>query len=124
MGRTRALAVAVLALAALGGLARWRWPRADPLPPPLLQVGREGEEGADVGSHAPEAAKLDLNRATESELAVLPGVGRSVARSLVEARQARGAFRTWGEVDAVPGVGAARLQALQRQTVLGQQSGP
>jgi competence protein ComEA len=121
MGRTRALAVAVLALAALGGLVRWHWPRPGPRP---MQVGRQGEEGADVGSHAPEAAKLDLNQATESELARLPGVGRSAARSLVAARQARGAFRTWSEVDAVPGVGAARLEVLQQRTVLGQQSGP
>lgn len=120
MGRTRALAVAVLALAALGGLVRWHWPRA----PQSMQVGRAGEEGADVGSHAPETVKLDLNQATESELARLPGVGRSVARSLVEARRARGAFRTWGEVDAVPGVGVGRLEVLQRLTVLGQESGP
>jgi competence protein ComEA len=62
--------------------------------------------------------KLDLNAATEAELAQLPGVGRTLARKLVEAREAQGRFSNWQEVDAVSGVGAAKLEALQAVTEL------
>jgi competence protein ComEA len=57
--------------------------------------------------------KLDLNSASEEELALLPGVGPSLARRLVSERTARGGFRAWDEVDAVPGVGDAKLRTLQ-----------
>ncbi|MFB1482199.1 ComEA family DNA-binding protein [Corallococcus sp. RDP092CA] len=62
--------------------------------------------------------KLDLNAASESELALLPGVGRDLARRLVDAREAQGRFTSWDDVDAVPGVGAARLETLRAATVL------
>jgi competence protein ComEA len=62
--------------------------------------------------------KLDLNAASEAELAQLPGVGRLLARKLVEAREAQGRFASWQEVDAVSGVGAAKLETLQAATEL------
>lgn len=62
--------------------------------------------------------KLDLNAASESDLALLPGVGRDLARRLVEAREERGRFVSWEDVDAVPGVGAAKLETLRAATVL------
>jgi len=63
--------------------------------------------------------RLDLNVATEKELALLSGVGPSLARRLVEARDAAGGFSNWEQVDAVAGVGAAKLKTLQAATVLG-----
>lgn len=104
MNRTRALATVVLLLLALGALARWRWP---------------GSEAAPSTADAAPAAVLDLNTATEEELARIPGVGRSLARKLVEARQSRGIFTSWDDVDAVSGVGPARLETLQAATRLG-----
>nr|WP_253895849.1 helix-hairpin-helix domain-containing protein [Corallococcus exercitus] len=62
--------------------------------------------------------KLDLNAASESELALLPGVGRDLAKRLVSAREAQGRFVSWENVDAVPGVGAAKLETLRAATVL------
>ncbi|WP_223738033.1 helix-hairpin-helix domain-containing protein [Corallococcus interemptor] len=62
--------------------------------------------------------KLDLNAASESELALVPGVGRDLARKLVSAREEQGRFSSWEDVDAVPGVGAAKLQTLRAATVL------
>jgi DNA uptake protein ComE-like DNA-binding protein len=57
---------------------------------------------------------LSLNRVAEADLARLPGVGPEAARALVQARP----FRSWGEVDAVRGVGPARLRLLQQATEL------
>ncbi|WP_368671656.1 ComEA family DNA-binding protein [Corallococcus carmarthensis] len=62
--------------------------------------------------------KLDLNAASESELALLPGVGRDLAKRLVSAREEQGRFASWEDVDAVPGVGAAKLETLRAATVL------
>lgn len=108
MNRTRALAAAALLLLALGVVARWRWPDSGPAP---------------STAQAP-AARLDLNTATEEELARIPGVGRSLARKLVEARQSRGIFTSWDDVDAVSGVGAARLETLRAATHLSASAGP
>ncbi len=110
MNRTRALAAAALLLLALGAVARWRWPDSEPAP--------------SAASAPTPATRLDLNTATEDELARLPGVGPSLARKLVEARQSRGIFTTWDDVDAVAGVGAARLETLRAATHLSASAAP
>lgn len=128
MGRTRGLAALLLALIGVGLVGLWRWPSPAPAldcPPEAIRLV---DGGAGVGPLAvcggagqlPTGAaalalgrKLDLNTASEEELALLPGVGASLARRLVEARSARGGFRAWDEVDEVAGVGDAKLRTLQ-----------
>jgi competence protein ComEA len=74
----------------------------------------------DAGGTPPAAVRaalglrLPLNRMTEAELARLPGVGAVAARALVQSRP----FRSWDEVDAVRGVGPARLRLLRQATEL------
>lgn len=126
MNRTGALAAASLGLMALGGLARWAWP--DSAPALDCEPGAVRMDGgvAVCGDGAPPTGaqalalglKLDLNAASEAELAQLPGVGRSLARKLVEAREVQGRFASWAEVDAVSGVGPGKLEALQAATEL------
>ncbi|MCP3141899.1 ComEA family DNA-binding protein [Pyxidicoccus xibeiensis] len=127
-GRTAALAVAALGLMGLGVVARLRWPDSAPAldcPPEAVRMGPDGIATCGDGL-APSGAqalalgrRLDLNTATSEELALLPGVGPSLARRLVEAREEGGGFESWEQVDAVPGVGAAKLQTLQAATALG-----
>lgn len=62
-------------------------------------------------------AKKSLNDAALQDLADLPGVGMKFAETFLEARPAAG-FRSWVEVDAVKGVGAARLRLLQERFTL------
>jgi competence protein ComEA len=126
VNRTAALATATLGLLALGGLARSWWPSSAPAldcEPGAVRVVEGvavcGEGARPTGAQALALGlKLDLNAATEAELAQLPGVGRSLARKLVEAREAQGRFSSWEQVDAVSGVGAAKLEALQAVTEL------
>jgi len=127
--RTGALALLLLASAVVGVLRMQRWPDAAPAldcpaealgwvdggASPWVACGAGGALPPDVARGA--GRMLDLNRAPEDALARLPGVGARVAHQLIIAR-ARAAFRSWEDVDAVPGVGPARLAALRRYTVL------
>ncbi len=61
-------------------------------------------------------AKLDLNRASADELVLVPGIGPSLARTLVQARG--GGFSSWEDVDEVKGIGPAKLHSLQQSTFL------
>lgn len=63
-------------------------------------------------------ARLDLNRASARDLEQIPGVGPVLAGRLVARRDSLGAFRDYGQVDAVPGVGPAMLLRLKEMTVL------
>jgi len=130
MNRTRWLAVAALALLAAGLLAGRRWSRPEgALACPPSQVRFKLERGARVARCAdgepPTAAeamalglKLDLNRATAEELALLPGVGHALGERLVEARGRLGRFQQWDQVDEVAGIGAAKLELLKARTEL------
>ena len=55
--------------------------------------------------------KFDCNQASTADFELLPGVGASLARELVAARGA--GFQSWAQIDAVAGVGVARLATLQ-----------
>ena len=127
-GRTAALAAAALGVLGLGVVARLRWPDSSPAldcAPEVVRIGTDGV--ATCGEGLPPSGaqalalgrRLDLNTATSEELALLPGVGPALARRLVEAREDGGGFASWDDVDAVPGVGAAKLQTLRAATVLG-----
>jgi len=123
----------VVALGALGAgtAARWAWPSSDPaLDCRIEDVRWVMRGGAQIAACAPSedagdaptgaaltvGVKLDVNRATEEQLAMVPGVGRSLAKKLVGARRERGRFGSWDEVDEVQGVGPAKLAALQALT--------
>ncbi len=129
MTRTGWLGLLVLLALGAGGALRLAWPSARPAldcdPAQVRWVDVEGTRvatcgppGAPEGSPPAGAAlalgrKLDLNRANEEELRLISGVGPKLARELVEARAARGGFKSWDEVDEVPGVGPARLAQLK-----------
>ena len=121
MSRPRAIAVLLAFAGLLGFLALWRWPAAAPaLSCPdggPLQLGAEGVARCEAGAPLPAGQaltlrqKFDCNTATEADFALVPGVGPSLARELVAARD--GGFLSWDAIDAVTGVGLTRLNALQ-----------
>lgn len=86
--------------------------------PPVAYCG-EGESAVGpAGAALAVGARVDLNRVTEAELALLPGIGPRLAKSIVSAREARGGFRSWEDVDEIPGVGAAKIELLREQARL------
>lgn len=60
---------------------------------------------------AQPAAKVNLNTATEAELAALPGVGEKLAQRIIQARQQK-PFTSLSDLDQVPGVGDKLLQRV------------
>lgn len=108
-GRALLVLVAVLACggAVLGALSSMVGASA-PEAPIETRVDADGTRAWLFG------AKLDLNRASAVDLARVPGIGRRLARAIIDERARRGGFRSLDEVDAVRGVGPAKLRLLAR----------
>ena len=61
----------------------------------------------------PELAPLDLNAASEEELAELPGIGPELARRITAYREEHGPFETVEELMEVSGIGQGKLDGLE-----------
>jgi competence protein ComEA len=78
------------------------------------RVGEPAPAGVGGGGGEPSAAEpVDLNRATQSELEELPGVGPATARAIVAYRDEHGPFRSVDELMEVRGIGPAKLDGLR-----------
>jgi competence protein ComEA len=56
---------------------------------------------------------VNINTATTEELQLLPGIGESRARAVIEERKRRGGFKSAEELLDVKGIGDAGLQRLK-----------
>ena len=56
---------------------------------------------------------VDLNRASAAELDELPGIGPATAAAIVEHREQHGPFASVEDLEAVRGIGPAKLDALR-----------
>ena len=57
--------------------------------------------------------RLDINTATLGELEMLPGIGSSRARAILQERHRRGAFQSIWDLSEVPGITKGLLQRLE-----------
>lgn len=125
MTRDGWLVVALVILGIAGVVSYWRWPSSAPaLDCPADHVflddggvARCGDGGAPTlpaGQALTVGQKVPFSRLSAEDLAVLPGIGPQLAKEIIAARDARGGFCAWDEVDAVDGVGPARLEALRQ----------
>jgi competence protein ComEA len=96
----------------LVGLARaWRTER----PPVALREPRVAVDGPDARALR-DGERLDLNRATEAELELLPRIGPAMARRIVEERP----FANVDELVRVRGIGARTLERLRPLVQVGE----
>jgi competence protein ComEA len=96
--------VAALAMFAVVALIGW-W----------LSHGGAGGRLIEI-EHAPrQSANLmvDINRADWPELAVLPGIGETLAKRIVSVRTNRGSFADHDELARVPGIGPRTMERLR-----------
>jgi competence protein ComEA len=61
---------------------------------------------------------VNLNRVSEEELTMVPGIGARLAGRIVERRRALGEFRDLSDLAAVPGIGEGRLNPLREYLTL------
>lgn len=77
----------------------------------------EGASGSGSNGEFPSATspngKLNLNRATVSELDGLPGVGPVLAKRIIEYRGSKGSFGSVEELQKVSGIGPAKFSELR-----------
>ncbi len=133
MSRTHWLAALGIICVGVGVALRLRWPSAAPgLDCPVESVrwmdavtmwvasctSGTAAGRPPAGPMLTLGARLNLNDATAEELALIPGIGPTLARALVKERGELGYFRSWEEVDAVSGVGPTKLDILKRSTEL------
>lgn len=57
--------------------------------------------------------QVDLNRAPWPEIALLPGIGETVAREVVRFRNENGPFRVEADILRVPGIGQRTLERMR-----------
>jgi len=62
---------------------------------------------------------VDINRATEEEFTLVPGIGESLAYQIVQLRNLRGEFERFEDLKAVPGIKEKKLQSLEKYLFVG-----
>lgn len=123
-GPARWAAAAILGLAAIAGLAfsiaTGRWPldpsrapwAAYPTSPRSPVVDRVPSRDDATALPTAVAGRINVNAASAPELELLPGIGPTLARRIVEVRQRDGPFRSLDELSRVPGIGPKTIERL------------
>jgi competence protein ComEA len=57
---------------------------------------------------------LDLNQASEADIAEIDMIGKKLAHAIVQQRSATGGFQSWDDLKQVPGLDAMKIAELQR----------
>lgn len=80
---------------------------------PWLNPTEEGSQANFQVQATPYSERLNLNAATAPELEQLPGIGPSLAQSIIEYREQHGPFQSIDDLVQVPGIGPAKLEGLR-----------
>lgn len=78
----------------------------------LVQVSQAGGSSSGSGG-VNSAGKVNLNKASESELTQLPGIGPSKATAIVKYRTEQGTFQTAEDLKKVTGIGEKTFEQLK-----------
>jgi competence ComEA-like helix-hairpin-helix protein len=99
-----------------------RWAAARPEPPAPARAVQPPRPRATSAPPAPVAdpRPLDLNHAGADEISMLPGVGPSLARRIVEERDRRGRFESSDNLRGILGMGPKKLATLREHVTFGE----
>lgn len=80
-------------------------------------TGKQGQNGTQgTQKQAEQDDRLvDLNRATESELCTLPGIGQTRAQAIIVYREASGGFRSIDEIQNVSGIKSGTYEKIKNK---------
>lgn len=80
---------------------------------PSHRTSRHRSSGRAGASKLQPGQTVDVNTASESELERLPGVGPSLARRIIEYREANGRFATPDDLQNVSGIGPSKFAKME-----------
>ena len=80
--------------------------------------GASSASGSAPGSVSAPAGQISINTADEKALDSLPGIGPTMAKRIVEYRQANGSFQSLDELKKVKGIGTAKFDKLKDKVCL------
>ena len=67
----------------------------------------------DINSENTNNDKININKATQTELDSLPGIGPSTAEKIIEYRKEKGKFKKIEEIKEVSGIGDAKYEKIK-----------
>jgi competence ComEA-like helix-hairpin-helix protein len=73
---------------------------------------------ATIGKKTPPTAPLDLNIATTTQLAQVPGIGATTAKAIVQFREKSGPFKRIEDLLAIRGISARKLEEIRPYVTL------
>jgi competence protein ComEA len=80
----------------------------------VIHVPNLGDsENIQIGSNLPQNNLVNINKASDSELQTLPGIGPSKALAIIEYRDTNGGFRTVDEIKKISGIGEKTFEKLE-----------
>lgn len=79
----------------------------------FVPVIREMEENIQNEIGKQKSTLINLNKATESELQTLPGIGPSKSLAIIEYREANGGFKTIEDLKKISGIGEKTYEKLE-----------
>ncbi|NBD22905.1 ComEA family DNA-binding protein [Paenibacillus glycinis] len=88
-------------------------------PPSTPQSGASAADDPDTASSPSADGKIDVNHATSAELDALPGIGAAKAEAIVAERERGGPFRSADDLLRVKGIGPKLLDTMKSLIVLG-----
>ncbi|MCM8791014.1 MAG: helix-hairpin-helix domain-containing protein [Candidatus Omnitrophica bacterium] len=110
LDRSERTVITILILSFLAGAALTLYKKA--YSPTQMKIVRS--EAAIKSTSLPiEKAKVNINVADESDLMALKGVGRTVARRIVEYREKNGLFLSADDLKKVRGIGPALFEKIK-----------
>lgn len=85
-------------------------------PGSVLTVSSQGEVNIGEMAAAEKLAlglPVDVNRISEEELCLVPGIGEKMAYQIIQLRSERGGFHDLADLKALPGIKEKKLKSLQ-----------
>lgn len=77
------------------------------------QISSESSSSGTSSSTSSSNEKININKATASELTTIPGVGESTAQKIIDYREQNGKFKTIEDIKNVSGIGDSKYEKMK-----------